>query len=223
MKTLFKDWYTPLSEVINSPEFQNLGEFIAQRRELVKVYPERDKVFRAFQETSFNDVRVILLAMDPYNDGSAQGLAFSNSVDAMRMSPSLRFIFQEIEEDIYDGMLLDKNPDLSRWAKQGVLLLNSALTVEEKKAGSHMKEWKFFTTHVFKALNEWKTGLIFLFWGNDAKEYKQYINSERHYILEAGHPASHCYGKGSFLGCKHFSKVNEIITKQNGEEYKIIW
>lgn len=160
----------------------------------------------------------------------AHGLAFSYRPVAendFHIPKSLQTILTEIEEDVYkckfEDMLTLQQTNLQHWAEQGILLLNTALTVNHKEPGSHIKLWKPFTSYVIQYLNQNNPGLIWMLWGNDAKAFKEKLNNN-HHILEAGHPSPlNCNPLTKFKGCKHFSKANEIIEKQNGKEFKITW
>ena len=186
------------------------------------MYPSKENVFRCFRETPFNDVRIVMLGQDPYHDGRSVGLAFANENSHIVPSPSLKIILQEVEDSVYQGFDFQTtiNFDLTSWAHQGVLLLNTALTVQKGKAGSHTDNWVFFTRAVLKALTEGHTGLIYMLWGNHAKSYKHLINPAQNFILEAAHPAAEAYGSGGFLGCGHFVKCNEILKACNSDQIK---
>jgi uracil-DNA glycosylase len=225
IKNFGEQWYRRLRTMLEGEQFANLGRFLASERMRTTVYPERDNVFKAFQETPFNDVKIVILGQDPYHNGSATGLAFANPNTNMVPQPSLKRVLLEVENDVYNGFDFNTvvNFDLTNWASQGVLLLNTALTTVAGKAGSHTKQWAFFTEAVIDALNEGHSGLIWMLWGNHAKSFGDKINILRHIILEAGHPASGVYGKDLFAGCKHFSQANEILERANGKDTRIKW
>jgi uracil-DNA glycosylase len=221
-----RDWFIRLKETLNSPEFEALGKFLSSERVKYTIYPEKENVFKAFRECPFDSVRIIILGQDPYvTDGMATGLAFANPNDKLVPQPSLRQIFAEITNDVYKGFDFDNIPSLNllQWAHQGVLLLNTSLTVRKNESNSHSKQWEFFTKAVVKALNDGNTGLVWMLWGNNAKGYKGLIDASTHHILEAGHPATVCYGKDTFSGCKHFSKANFLLNSMNGENSQIKW
>lgn len=222
-KIMDKKWLELLWPFLSSEEMVNNFKAIKGKKTFSIVYPSFEDCFRAFKLTPFDEVRVVIVGQDPYHDGSADGLAFSGSRNT-KCPKSLANILLEVEDDCYNGLNLDRasNYDLSGWAKQGVLLLNTAFTVEKKKPGSHKKYWQSFTKEVFRLLREEKQGLIYLLWGNHAKDYKQYISEKMNYILEAGHP-SPLNTTTPFRGCKHFSKTNDIITQNNGTESCINW
>lgn len=222
--TLGKGWSTRLLHYIESEEFKRIGSKIAQERKIKNIIPQSSEVFRCFSETPFGEVKCVILGLSPYFTAkTADGLAFSSKYSAelgKRMPPSLVNIMGAVERDCYKGLLLDKNPDLTRWAKQGVLLLNTALTTEEGSADAHLHLWKNFTKEVLKALSEYNTGIIYCLWGSKAKEFKKYINPKYNYILECSHPASAAYNN-CVWECNHFSEINKILKQNNNEE--IIW
>lgn len=189
-----------------------------------RVFPEPNKCFNAFNLCPWDKVRVVILGQDPYTTpGVADGLAFSSGL-LIYCPPSLSNIFNEIETDIFGGHArVPENYSLERWAEQGVLLINTALTVEEGSPGSHLFVWNNFTNYVLKKLSEEKTGLIFLLWGGHAKGYKSFINEKVHHILESGHPSPLSANKGHWYGNKHFSQTNKILISQNGSDAAIKW
>ena len=166
--------------------------------------------FRAFRETPFNELKVILIGQDIYHTPNTfDGLAFSNA-NSKTISPSLRNILMEVRRDWYGGKEVVLSKDLTEWAKQGVFLINVGLSVEKGKPGSHIDKWKPFMLEVIKKINENKKNMIYLLWGKFAQNYRQIIDSENNHILEAGHP-SPLNRSNPFKGCGHFSKVNEIL------------
>lgn len=219
-----KDWYQMLSPFIKTDTFQKIATFTQEGYNKKKVYPERDNVFKAFRLTPFKDVRVIWLGMEPYNSiNNAVGVSFAINPAKHYIPPSLQMILTELESSYDKGLILDFDYTFESWAKQGVLMLNTALTVEKKKAGSHIELWKPFTKEVFNLLNTYHTGLIFVLLGNEAKKYKSMIGVN-HHIVEAPHPASECYSRGSgFLGSKIFNKVDDILIGINGSDNLIKW
>lgn len=220
---LGESWYRVLFNFLDSPEMENIRKIVLKRRELVNVLPSSDIMFSAFRLTPFNEVRVVILGQDPYHTpGLATGLAFSSG-KPYTYPPSLVNILREVNEDeyYYDGSSIIEMGDLSPWARQGVLLINTAFTVEQGNPGSHTYLWQPFTKAILKALGE-QTGIIYVLWGSHAKSYKSLINTKFNYILEAAHPSPLSAHNG-FFGCKHFSKINKIIEDQNGNEFKINW
>jgi uracil-DNA glycosylase len=189
-------------------------------KDFANVFPSADVCFDAFNKCKYNDLKIILLGQDPYyTKGLANGLAFSSGKPNF-IPESLKNIFKELYDDVG---IKKTNPDLSDWAEQGVLLLNTALTVEENKPASHAEIWNKFTRFVIQRISQENIGLIFILWGNHAKKYKSLINTNVHDILEASHPSPLSANKGGFFECKHFSKVNELIKNKNGEEFIIKW
>jgi uracil-DNA glycosylase len=170
------------------------------------VYPPKKQIFRAF---TYDKIKIVILGQDPYHEkNQANGLAFSVN-DRVKIPPSLRNIFKELN-------ISPKNGDLTKWAEQGVLLLNTALTVREGQADSHKKLWEKFTVSVIEELNEYETPLVFMLWGNNAKSYEKYITDKKHLILTAAHPSPLSASRG-FFGCNHFSVANEFLKKNNLE------
>lgn len=174
------------------------------------IYPSGNLIFNAFWKTPFNKVKVVILGQDPYhNPGQAHGLSFSVP-EGTPLPPSLQNIYKEIADDI--GGTPPASGDLTHWANQGVLLLNAALTVRQNEPASHAKiGWTAFTDAVITTLSEQREGLIFLLWGKFAQDKQQLIDETKHVVLKAAHPSPLSAYKG-FLGCKHFSKVNEILV-----------
>jgi len=216
------DWYLHLRDTIESPYFKSLGGFIAKERQTKSILPYKDEVFKAFNLTPFQKVRVVILGMDPYpgrykGEPTAHGLAF-NPRNKDQVPPSLRVMYNKIKEDIYpDELSFPIDMDLEAWAKQGVLLINAALTIEEGKSGSHLAHWTQFTEAVFKTLNESTTGLIFCFWGKDALKFAHLIDDKFHHVLVASHPAAALYAGGKWE-CNHFKRINEILMASNRDD-----
>jgi uracil-DNA glycosylase len=175
------------------------------------VFPPRPEIFRALQVTALNDVRVIIVGQDPYHgEGQANGLAFSVP-DGVRVPPSLRNIFKEISSDTEVQVI--PSGDLERWSTQGVLLLNTCLTVRAGEAGSHAgKGWERFTDSVIAVLNDRKEPAVFLLWGRHAREKGKNIDMDRHHVLEAAHP-SPLSARNGFFGCRHFSRTNALLRQ----------
>jgi uracil-DNA glycosylase len=205
-------WKEVLREEFDKPYFGRLVSFLHSEKAAGKViYPPGSKIFKAFELTPFDAVKVVILGQDPYhNPGQAMGLSFSVP-DGVPAPPSLKNIFKEIENDL--GIRMSGRPDLEPWARQGVLMLNAVLTVEAWKAASHSRiGWQEFTDAVIRALSERRDGLVFLLWGNFARSKRELIDTSRHFILEAAHPSP--LAGGAFFGCRHFSKTNEILLKE---------
>ena len=207
-ETFGEGWYDLLEDILVSEKFRDIGFFLKNNKK--EYYPERSKIFRAFELCPLENLKVVILGQDPYHDGSATGLAFSNRSDSLSFSPSLRNIFKEVENDVYDGLKLDQTPNLERWAEQGVLLLNTALTVEKGNPGSHAKVWDKFTKDVIKRISDEIPAVVYMLWGSHAKGYLDYISRETNFILASPHPSPFSAGRG-FFGNKHFSKCNEVL------------
>lgn len=228
LKEMFGDgWYNLLEPILTSNYFKRVGREVNPDKFSSKIiYPAKDDIFKAFRLTSPSTVKVVILGQDPYHDGSATGLAFSNR-SLLKISPSLKNILKEVENDIYDGLRLEQDPDLTRWADQGVLLLNTALTVEKGKPGCHAHIWDKFTRYVLSTLSQTEAGVIYMLWGGHAKGFRDCIVEEANFILTATHPSPLSANRGGWFGCKHFSKTNEIL-KEVGiaigvDNYEIEW
>lgn len=210
---LEESWLQHLSSEFEKPYMQSLRKFLRDEKDQKKIiYPKSTDVFNAFKYTPFDNVKVVLLGQDPYHGpGQAQGLCFSVP-NGVRLPPSLQNIYKELNQDL--GVSIGKEGCLIPWAKQGVLMLNAVLTVENGLANSHQgKGWEQFTDRVISVLNEEKEGLVFLLWGAYAQKKGQFINTEKHHVLKAPHPSPLSAHNG-FLGCRHFSKTNEYLIKQ---------
>jgi len=208
-------WKEVLSDEFQKPYFLKLKEFLMEEKTHYSVYPPGNLIFNAFNQTPFNRVKVVLLGQDPYHGlGQAHGLCFSVPA-GISVPPSLVNIYKEIRDDL--GLPIPTHGNLESWARQGVLLLNATLTVRANKPLSHHNQgWETFTDSIISTLSEKREGLIFLLWGNNAKLKEQLIDTSRHYVLKAAHPSPYSASSG-FLGCKHFSKTNEILRKQSLE------
>lgn len=206
-------WNNQLQNEFSKPYFTELVRFLKTEKASGKIiYPKGDEIFRAFEQTPFNKVKVVILGQDPYhNPGQAQGLCFSVP-DGIAAPPSLINIFKELHSDI--GLPIPHSGNLTKWARQGILLLNSSLTVRKNEPMSHSKiGWEIFTDAIIKLLSDKKEGLVFLLWGGFAKSKRHLIDSKKHFILTAAHPSPLSATNG-FFGCKHFSKTNEILTRE---------
>lgn len=211
------NWKELIASEEIKPYYQNLQAFLNDQYQKGKViYPPRDEVFTAFNLTPFEEVKVVILGQDPYHGaGQAHGLAFSVK-EGVKLPPSLRNIFKELEDDVQ--VPISPNGNLSSWATQGVLLLNTVLTVEEGKAGSHHKQgWEVFTDTVITKLSEYHTGLVFVLWGAPAQTKKKLIDETKHFIVESVHPSPLSSYRG-FFGSKPFSKVNEYLRRAGKAE-----
>jgi len=224
------EWYPILKDIFEGNVFHQIGVSIMRERGTGKdIVPPHNKIhlsFRAFRECPPDKLKVIILGQDPYpQPGVFDGLAFSNGnlKTGGKISPSLRSIFDEINRDIYEQKDRPHDPDLTRWANQGVLLLNTALTVEHMNPGSHVKLWEPFMKELIGRLTEYNTGLIFMLWGRHAQQYEHYVqNKLTQHIITAGHP-SPLNRTNLFYGSGVFSKANKFIEEVNGKEFAITW
>lgn len=209
-------WREALGDYLTSPEFFSIAKQVTKAREQNIVWPEKELVFRCFKETPYNEVKVIMLSLDPYSHGVADGLAFSCS-KSLHPQPSLKNILIEINNE-YPESYFDISDwkldaiDLQRLAKQGVLLLNAYLTVEDKKPTSHAAIWAPFTIKVIEALNK-KDDVVYLLMGKNAQSFEKYI-STKHRVVSCPHPAAEAYsgGKAGFFGSNCFKDVNECLS-----------
>jgi len=209
-----ESWKKHLAAEFEKPYFKELTDFVREEYKTKKIYPPPKDIFRAFDLVPFDKVKVVILGQDPYHGpNQANGLCFAVH-EGIQTPPSLQNIFKEIESDL--GKKVDRNPDLSRWAHQGVLLLNATLTVQAGKAGSHQhKGWEEFTDAAIQALNDQREHLVFMLWGNYAKQKGARIDFSKHCILESAHPSP--FSADRFFGNNHFSTANEYL-KGYGEK-----
>lgn len=205
-------WNEILAEEMQKDYYQELQAFVQKRRAEVRVFPEEKNVFNALELTPFESVKVVILGQDPYHGfGQAHGLSFSVQ-KGIPLPPSLKNIYKELQEDI--GGELPTEGDLSHWAKQGVLLLNTVLTVEEGNANSHKgKGWERLTNRLIESLNKLKHPVIFILWGKPAQDKEKLITNPNHVLLKAPHPSPLSAYRG-FFGSKPFSRVNDILMQQ---------
>jgi uracil-DNA glycosylase len=205
------DWDKIVGGEQEKPYYQALRAFLKQEYATATIYPPMENIFAALQHTAYEDTKVVILGQDPYiNPGEAHGMAFS-VLPGAKMPPSLRNIYQELKDDL--GCFIPNNGYLMPWVTQGVLLLNTVLTVRAGASKSHAgKGWEQFTDHIIHKLSMRENPLVFMLWGNAAKEKLGIIN-RRHKILTAPHPSP--LARGGFFGCKHFSAANEFLA-QNG-------
>ena len=206
-------WYEALKNEFESPYFAEIKRFLIEEKKQHIVFPPSPLIFNAFNLTPFDKVKVVILGQDPYhNVGQAHGLAFSVP-NSIQKPPSLINIFKELNQDL--GIPIPTNGNLEKWAKEGVLLLNASLTVRAHEAASHAKiGWQRFTDAAIKALSEQRNNLVFILWGNYAIAKETLIDSNKHLILKTVHPSPLSASRG-FLGCRHFSKTNEYLIKNN--------
>lgn len=213
-------WKDIIENEQQKPYYGKLKEEIDKRYENSIVFPEKQNIFKAFSLTKFEDLKVVILGQDPYHGfGQAQGLSFSTPSN-LKNPPSMVNILKEINDDLGKKSVCEDG-DLTPWAKQGIMLLNTILTVEQGLAKSHHNlGWEIFTDNIIKYISDNKENVIFLLWGSPAISKTKLIDKNKHFILTAPHPSPLSVYRG-FYGCKHFSKTNEILKKLNKEE--IIW
>lgn len=222
-KLISSGWSTKLRGFMQSSDFDQILETLYQQREQGKRFtPPLKHVFRAFEECPEKNLKVIIIGQDPYPSMNvADGIAFSCGLTG-RPQPSLKFIFQEVERTVYQDWPTYQDPDLKRWANQGVLLINTALTCEIDKVGSHYNIWNDFIMYLLDMLNLTKSGLIFILLGAKAQELEAVLG-QNHYVLKASHPASAAYNGGKWDCNDVFNKANEILKQQNEPGLFINW
>lgn len=205
-----QSWKRALAEEFEKPYFASLVRFLHQEKAAGKIiFPPGGQIFRAFDLTPLDKVKVVILGQDPYHGvGQAHGLSFSVP-EGVPAPPSLKNIFKEIESDL--GVKMSGYPNLENWARQGVLLLNAVLTVRSGEAASHGKiGWQEFTDAVIRCISDNCEGVVFMLWGNFARTKTSLIDHSRHIVLEAAHPSP--LARGAFFGCRHFSRANAALT-----------
>ncbi|WP_282122324.1 uracil-DNA glycosylase [Algibacter mikhailovii] len=208
--TIHDSWKSVLQGEFSKPYFRALNEFVKNEYQNHQCFPPIDQVFSAFNYCPFNAVKVVLIGQDPYHDyGQANGLCFSVN-EGIKHPPSLVNIFKELSSDL--NMPYPQDGDLTRWAKQGVLLLNATLTVKAHEAGSHQKKgWEIFTDAVIKSISNHKEEVVFLLWGGYAKKKVKLIDEKKHKVLLSGHPSPLSANRGYWFGNKHFSASNQLL------------
>jgi len=220
MVKIEESWNQYLGAEFDKPYFVNLAKAVREEYRRGACYPPGKLVFNAFNLCPFNEVKVVIIGQDPYHEpGQAMGLSFSVP-EGVPMPPSLINIFKEIEADL--GKPMPPNGDLTRWAKQGVLLLNATLTVRAHEANSHQQlGWTTFTDAAIKALNDHKNGLVFMLWGGFARGKKYLIDRNRHLVLESVHPSPLSANRGGWFGNHQFSQCNAYLRERG--EREIAW
>lgn len=216
-------WAVKLRGFIQSSDFDKILENLLKERDEGKRFtPPLKYAFRAFEECPVSDLKVVIIGQDPYpHFGVADGIAFSCGLTG-KPQPSLKNMFEAIEETVYQGYPSHLDPDLSRWSQQGILLLNTALTTQVDKVGTHYDIWKDFIMYVLDMLSLTNSGLIFILLGAKAQELEPVIG-QNHYVLKASHPASAAYTKTTWDCNDVFNKTNEILTQNNGPQFQITW
>ena len=215
MVNLGNDWDKLLKEEFNKPYYLALRQFLIEEYRTQVIYPPKEDLFNALKATSYQDTKVVILGQDPYHGlGQAHGMAFSVN-PGIAIPPSLRNIYKELQDSL--GCSIPDNGYLMPWAKQGVLLLNTVLTVRAGQPQSHQnKGWEILTDEIIKLLNQKDETVIFLLWGSPAKKKMNLITNPKHVVLTAVHPSPLSAHRG-FFGCNHFKQVNEILERQGGE------
>lgn len=210
---IHSSWKTRLHAEFNSSYFQDLARFVREEYSTKRCFPPGKEIFAAFDHSPFDRTKVVIIGQDPYHGpGQAHGLCFSVR-EGIAHPPSLVNIFKEVTADI--GVAYPKSGDLTRWAKQGVLLLNATLTVRAHQAGSHQgKGWEVFTDATIRVISAEKEGLIFLLWGGFAKRKQTLIDTNKHQVLTSGHPSPLSANRGLWFGNQHFSQTNELLQAQ---------
>ncbi len=210
MFPITKNWYNLLKPTFDTAEYKRLSEFLDKEYSTKTIYPEPKNVFNALNTVKYDDVKVVVIGQDPYHEPhQAHGLCFSVE-QGVDFPPSLRNVFKELHDDL--GCYVPNNGNLIKWAKQGVLLLNTVLTVERGKANSHKgKGWEAVTTKIISLLNDREKPVVFLLWGASAKLLGKVVTNARHFKLECAHPSPMSANQGGWWGNKHFSHTNDIL------------
>ncbi|OFX56790.1 MAG: uracil-DNA glycosylase [Bacteroidetes bacterium GWA2_30_7] len=211
-----ESWKTILIDEFNKDYFITLKQFLLEEKQTQTIYPKGNEIFAAFNFTPFDKVKVVILGQDPYHGtGQAHGLCFSVP-EGIKPPPSLVNIYKELNSDI--DFQIPNHGNLKKWTEQGVLLLNATLTVRANQAGSHQnKGWEIFTDSVIKTISEKKNNVVFLLWGKYAQAKELLIDKSKHFILKAAHPSPFSAYNG-FFGCKHFSRTNDLLKRNNLKE-----
>lgn len=216
MAMITNDWLDAIRPEFGKPYYRELFEFVKEEYSRVVVYPPADDIFNAFHFTPLSEVKVLILGQDPYhNVHQAHGLSFSVPPDQQEIPPSLQNIYKELQDDL--GCKIPSHGYLKKWADQGVLLLNTVLTVRAHQAGSHQgKGWEKFTDAVIQAVNAQDRPIVYLLWGKPAQSKAGMLTNPKHLVLKAPHPSPLSAYRG-FFGCKHFSRTNEFLQSHGVE------
>ena len=214
MAMITNDWLDTIKGEFSKDYYKDLYRFVLKEYNTHVVYPPSDDIFNAFHLTPLSEVKVLILGQDPYhNEHQAHGLCFSVLPDQPEIPPSLQNIYKELQDDL--GCYIPNNGFLEKWAKQGVLMLNTVLTVRAHQANSHQgKGWEKFTDAIISAVNEQDRPIVYLLWGKPAQSKIPMLTNPKHFILKAPHPSPLSAYRG-FFGCKHFSKTNEFLLRNN--------
>lgn len=216
MSNVSEDWRQVMAEELEKPYYKQLSHFVLQEYHSHTIYPPMDDIYNAFQETPLSKVKVLLLGQDPYhNVNQAHGMSFSVLPSQTEIPPSLQNIYKELHDDL--GCYIPNNGYLVKWAKQGVLLLNTVLTVRAHSANSHRGHgWEQFTDRVIEVLNEQDHPIVYLLWGKPAQSKRSMLNNPKQLVLTAPHPSPLSAYRG-FFGCRHFSKANAFLQEHGVE------
>ena len=216
MTKITRDWLITVNEEIKKPYYKELDDFIKEEYSKSVVYPTADNIFTAFHLTPLSEVKVLILGQDPYHgENQAHGLSFSVLPSQKRIPPSLQNIYKELHEDL--GCYIPNNGYLKKWADQGVLLLNTVLTVRAGEANSHRKRgWEKFTDAIIEEVNKQDRPIVYMLWGKPAQSKIPMLTNPKHLILTAHHPSPLSAYRG-FFGCKHFSKANHFLQSHGVE------
>ncbi len=213
MITFNNSWDEILKDVFMTTEYENIRSFLKTEYATHTIYPNMYDIFNCFKLTNYDDIKVVILGQDPYHEiGQAQGISFSVP-DGVKIPPSLKNIYKELNSDL--NIPIPNSGDLTKWAKRGVLLLNTVLTVREGQANSHKNcGWQWFTNQVIKKISDKETPVVFILWGGNARSKKAIIDVNKHFIIESAHPSPLSAYNG-FFGSKPFSKANEFLKRNN--------
>lgn len=216
MFPIAKNWYELLKNDFESESYKKLSQFLDSEYNTKTIYPKPENVFNALNLVKYNDVKVVIIGQDPYHGpNQAHGLSFSVEKD-VNIPPSLRNIYKELHDDC--GCYVPNNGNLTKWARQGVLMLNSVLTVQAGNPNSHKgMGWEKITSKIITLLNDREKPVVFLLWGGSAKAVGKNINTAKHCVLTSAHPSPMSANQGGWFGCHHFSKANEFL-KNHGEK-----
>ncbi len=216
MSAITNDWLNEIQEEFSKPYYKELYKFVKTEYESQKIFPPSEDIFNAFHFTPLSEVKVLLLGQDPYhNERQAHGLSFSVLPEQKDIPPSLQNIYKELQEDC--GCYIPNNGYLKKWADQGVLLLNTVLTVRAHQANSHQhKGWEKFTDAIIEAVNKQDRPIVYMLWGKPAQSKIKMLDNPKHLILKAPHPSPLSAFRG-FFGCKHFSQANTFLEEHGVE------
>lgn len=216
MGAIANDWLPSIKGEFSKPYYKELYQFVKEEYSKYRIYPPADDIFNALHLTPLSEVKVLILGQDPYiNENEAHGLCFSVLPEQQKLPPSLQNIYKELNTDL--GCTIPNNGYLEKWARQGVLLLNTVLTVRAHESNSHKgKGWEVFTDAIIQAVNEQDRPIVYMLWGRPAQTKMQMLNNPKHLILTAPHPSPLSAHRG-FFGCKHFSQANDFL-KKNGSD-----